>query len=235
LTKLTPEDFDADKFLAADTKIDNTIPGPKVLIFHTHSQERYADSDPDDPMDGILGVGEKLARILSENYGIETMHDTGRYDVVGGRSMIEGAYERMEVSILKTLKENPSIQVCLDIHRDGVKEGVRLVTTENGIKMAQIMFVNGICKKLKDGKLQTIPGLSSDYVQDNLALSFKAQLVANDIFPDFTRRVYINAYRYSLNMLPKSMLIEVGAQTNTMDEAMNAMGPLANILSQVLA
>ena len=60
------------------------------------------------------------------------------------------------------------------------------------------------------------------------------QVTANKLYPDFTRRIYINAYRYSLNMLPKSMLIEVGAQTNTKSEAQNAMEPLADILSRVI-
>jgi stage II sporulation protein P len=104
----------------------------------------------------------------------------------------------------------------------------------NGAKMAQVMFFNGICRKIKNGELLPAAGLSSPYVQENLALSFKAQLMANDIFPNFTRRVYIQAYRYNLHMLPKSMLIEVGAQTNTEEEALNAVGPLAKILASVL-
>jgi stage II sporulation protein P len=234
-TLMTEEDFNVDAFLATDSKIDNTIEGPKILIFHTHSNEMFADSDTSDVMEGVVGVGEKLARILTDEYGIETMHHIGRYDIVDGRHMIQGAYERIVPEIEKILAANPSIQVCIDLHRDGVlNENTKFVTTENGIKMAQVMFFNGICKKLANGVLQPVSGLKNPYVQDNLALSFKAQLLANDLFPDFTRRVYIQAYRYSLHMLPKSMLIEVGAQTNTKEEAMNTAGPLARILSQVL-
>ena len=50
----------------------------------------------------------------------------------------------------------------------------------------------------------------------------------------FTRRIYINAYRYSLHMLPKSLLIEVGAQTNTKEEVLNSMDILAEILADVI-
>ena len=60
------------------------------------------------------------------------------------------------------------------------------------------------------------------------------QLMANSMYPNFTRKVYLNAYRYSLHMAPKSLLIEVGAQTNTKEEILNSMEPLADILARVL-
>jgi stage II sporulation protein P len=227
-TKLAPDLFDVEKFLEINSKIDNTVPGPKILVFHTHASEMFSDSNPNNPMDGIVGVGEKLTRILNDEYGIETIHHTGVYD----QPTRDDAYERVEPAIKKILADNPSIQVCLDIHRDGLTS--RIVTKINGESTAQIMFFNGICKQLKNGELVNVPGLSSKYIQDNLALSFKAQLVANDIYPNFTRRVYIQRYRYSLHMLPKSMLIEVGANTNTMAEALNSVGPMARILASVL-
>ncbi|MDR1540631.1 MAG: stage II sporulation protein P [Clostridiales bacterium] len=233
-TMITPDLFDVDKFMSADLKIDNTVSGPKILIFHTHSSEMFKDSNPLNPMDGIMGVGEKLSQILSEVYGIETLHHTGRYDWINGAVERDGAYERVEGDIKKILADNPSIQVSIDLHRDGVKENIHLITSENGIKMAQVMFFNGISRIKKSGTLQRLDSFPNPYLEDNLALSFNAQLAANSLFPDFTRRVYINAYRYSLHMLPKSMLIEVGAQTNTMEEAMNAMGPLAKILTTVI-
>ena len=57
---------------------------------------------------------------------------------------------------------------------------------------------------------------------------------AERLFPDFTRKIYLNAYRFSLHMLPRSTLIEVGAQTNTKQEALNAMEPLAEVLATTL-
>ena len=91
-----------------------------------------------------------------------------------------------------------------------------------------------MCRLKENGILNNISSLPNSYIKDNLALSFNMQVTANKLYPDFTRRIYINAYRYSLNMLPKSMLIEVGAQTNTKSEAQNAMEPLADILSRVI-
>lgn len=233
-TDLTAQDYDVDRFLQTDLGIDNSMDGPKVLIFHTHSQEGYRDSDPADPMDGVMGAGKRLAEILTEKYGIETMHHTGRYDIIDGKSQVMGAYERMEPSIEKILADNPSIQVAIDLHRDGVQENTRLVTDINGKPTAQIMFFNGLSKLKNDGVLSSIDSLPNPHLPTNLAFSFHMQVKANSLYPQFTRKVYLNAYRYSLNMLPKSLLVEVGAQTNTKDEGLNAMEPLAELLVGVI-
>ena len=76
--------------------------------------------------------------------------------------------------------------------------------------------------------------LKNPYIADNLAFSFQMQLAAAEYYPDFTRRIYLKGYRYNMHFCPKSLLVEVGAQTNTYEEAENAMEPLADILAKVL-
>ncbi|MCJ7855709.1 stage II sporulation protein P [Lachnospiraceae bacterium NSJ-143] len=233
-TDLLASDVDVDEFLNMDLSIAKDS-GPKILITHTHSCEMYADSDASKGVsEGIWGVGEELKNILENKYGINVMHDTGRYDVVDGRNQILGAYERMEPAVTKILQENPSIEVVIDMHRDGVNEDVRLVDDVNGKTCAKIMFFNGLCRLNENGSLNNIDSLPNPYLRDNLAFSFNMQVTANKLYPDFTRKIYLNAYRYSLNMKPKSLLIEVGAQTNTKQEAKNSMEPLADILSRVI-
>ena len=234
-TDLTSDDVNIDEFLSKNLTIDQSVSGPKVLIFHTHSTEGFADSNMQNwKEEGIYGAGERLSKILKEKYNIDSIHNDGRYDMVDGRGQILGAYERMEPEIRKIIAANPSIQVVIDMHRDGVDPSTKLVTEINGKKYAQIMFFNGLCKLNSNGTLKSIDGLSNPYVKDNLALSFNMKLSANRLFPTLTRKIYINAYRYSLHMLPKSMLIEVGAQTNTKEEIFNSMEPLADILADVV-
>jgi stage II sporulation protein P len=232
LTGITSEDFDVDKFISADLSIDNTVDGPKVLIFHTHAGEMYSNSK--DISEGVIGVGNELASILENTYGIKTLHVTKRFDLVDGKPYTLGSYERMEEYIPNLLKENPSIEVVLDIHRDGVPDDVRLVTEINNVPTAKIMYFNGLSKIMDSGKLKDIPYLKNIHKDTNLALSFQMQLLSNKMHPGFTRKVYLHAYRFSLSMMPKSMLIEVGAQTNTKEEAYNAMHVLAEILATLL-
>ena len=124
----------------------------------------------------------------------------------------------------------PSIKVVIDLHRDGVNENTHLVTTINGKPTAKIMFFNGLCRNAAgtDGYMQ------NPYLEDNLAFSLKMQLKAAEKYPDFTRRIYLRSYRFNMHVAPRTLLVECGAQTNTVEEVQNAMAPLADILYCVL-
>ena len=113
-------------------------------------------------------------------------------------------------------------------------EGTRLVTEIDGKPCAQVMFFNGLCRLNKNGTPQPISGLENPYLKENLAFSLQMKTAADDLYPDFARKIYLNAYRFSLHFMPRSSLIEVGAQTNTKEEALNAMEPLAQILAEIL-
>jgi len=233
-TTLFPSDIDTYAFLHADLRLDTTVPGPQVLIFHTHSQERFVDSNPLDPMDGVVGLGRELAEILAHTYGIETMHYTGQFDMVNDMPRRQGAYERMEPVIKQLLADNPSIQMVIDIHRDGVRQGAGpFITYIDGLRTAQIMFFNGLSRQNRGGQITAVPWLPNPYQRENLNLSFQLQLAANYFYPGFARRVYLREFRYSLHMTPMSMFVEVGNQYNTFEEALGAMGPLASVIASV--
>ena len=228
-------ELNGEKFLNEDFSIDTDTDGPKILIFHTHSHEGFADSDMSAGADeGIVGVGERLKDILETEYGIETMHCTESFDYVDSKMTTTGAYERMEPVIRQILDENPSIEIAIDLHRDGVADDTRLVTEIDGKSTAQIMFFNGLCRVYENGELVPAAGLDNANLEANLAFSFAMKYAGYKMFPGLVRRNYLKAYRYSLHMLPKSLLVEVGAQTNTKEEALNAMEPLAEILVAVI-
>lgn len=225
-TTIGKDQLDVQKLLTPDLTIDCSVDGPQILIYHTHSQEGYVDSKPNDPKTSVVGVGDYLTGLL-EAEGFCVLHHKGEYDV-GDR---DHAYSNAAPAIQKILKEHPSIQVVIDLHRDGVGENTRLVTTQNGKKMAKIMFFNGLSRTTASGD---IPYLKNPYIEDNLAFSFQMQLAAAEYYPDLTRRIYLKGYRFNMHFCPKSMLVEVGAQTNTFEEAKNSMEPLADLLAKVL-
>ena len=229
-TMIGADQLNADDLLGRDMKIDNTGEGPKVLIFHTHSQEEFADSTPGDTATSIVGVGEYLTRLLNEK-GVETIHDTGVYDIIDGKLDRSNAYENAEASVRPIIEANPSIQVAIDLHRDGVAEGTHLVTEVNGKPTAKIMYFNGLSRSRTNGDIEY---LYNPYIQDNLAFSLQMQLASESMYPGFVRHIYLRAYRYNLHLLPKSLLIEAGAQTNTVEEMMNAMEVLSDILCSVI-
>ena len=171
-------------------------------------------------------MGEKLATLLREEYGFHVMHHTGEYDVADR----DNAYSYAGPALEQILAENPSIEVVIDLHRDGVAETTHLVEV-NGKQTSQIMFFNGLSRTTANGD---IAYLANPNLADNLAFSFQMKLAAEEYYPGFARGTYLKGYRYNLHYRPKSLLVEVGAQTNTVEEAMNAMEPLADLLHKVL-
>ena len=170
---------------------------------------------------------KSFPELLQEQYGLNVIHHTGQYDV----ETRDDAYSLAGPAVEKILKEYPSIEVVIDLHRDGVGENTHLVTNIDGVDMAKIMFVNGLSRTTSVGE---IGYLYNPNLADNLAFSFQNQLTMAEYYPGLSRGVYLKGYRYNLHYCPKSLLVEVGAQTNTLQEAMNAMVPLADVLHKVV-
>lgn len=230
ITQLKPEQFNIEEALSMDMSMRQDNQNPQILIFHTHSQEAFADSIAGDSSTTIVGMGEYLAGLLREKYGYNVIHDTGVYDLVDGKLDRSAAYTYAEKGLEKILEEYPSIEVIIDLHRDGVDEKTRLVTEINGKPTAKIMLFNGISYSKVNGNLDYLP---NPYIGENLAMSLQLKLLGDLYYPGFLRKNYINAYRYCLHYRGKSMLIEAGAQNNTIEEEKNAMELLAEILHRM--
>lgn len=230
-TKTNAKELDAGKLLKKNMKIRKDGSKPKILIYHTHSQEAFKDSKAGDKKTSIVGMGDILTKELNDTYRIPTMHHEGVYDLIGGKMDRSRAYQLAEVKVRKILKKYPSIEVVIDLHRDGVGNNTHLVTSIDGKKTGQIMFFNGLSRTKKNGD---IAYLKNPYIQDNLAFSMQMQLAAAKKYPGFTRRIYLKSYRYNMHLMPKYLLIEAGAQTNTVKEMQRSMKVLADLLDAVV-
>ncbi len=225
--------FDFESFEKQDlTLVEPTDSEPKVLIFHTHGNEQYKDSK--DISEGVYLLGETLEKELEEKYGINTVHIEKRYDIVDGKTQILGAYERMEPDVQAMLKKYPSIEVCIDIHRDGLPGDMKQVVDINGKAYAPLMFVNGLSSFNNKGTVEALTDLDNPNLETNLAFSYRLKQATNVKYKGLFKDIYLNAYRYSLHMKPKSILLEVGAQNNTVEESVRSTEKFAEILAGVL-
>lgn len=203
---------------------------PQILIYHTHGSEAYRGSRKGRKLDTVIGVGDVLTKRL-EQKKIKVVHDRNIYDVKNGKEERSKAYNYAATAIEKNLKKYPSIQVVIDLHRDGVNESTKLVTRQNGKRMAQIMFFNGMSRTATNGNIKY---LKNPNKQTNLAFSLQLQAQAALKYPGFTRKIYVKGYRYNLHYRGRSLLVEVGAQNNTLSEAKASMSLLAELLNNVL-
>lgn len=230
ITSLTADIFNPQVLLDKNLSMVQDNSKPQILIFHTHSQETFIDSKDSSENMSIVGVGSYLEKLLEEKYGYNVIHDKSVYDYIDGKLDRSKAYTYAEEGIRKILNENPSIEVVIDLHRDGVNENTKLITDIDGKKVAKVMLFNGISYSKMNGN---ITYLNNPNREENLAMSLQMKLLGEAYYPEYFRNNYINAYRYCLHLRGKSILVEAGAQTNTFEEVKNAMEPLADILNKV--
>lgn len=227
-TSVDKKVFNVEKMLDKDFSIKKQKE-PQILIYHTHgATEQFADGKTEE--DSIIGAGSKLASVLKKEYGYEVLHDKTKYDSLGGKIDRNKAYNNALNGISEILEENPSIEVVIDLHRDGVNSNLRRVTKINGENVAQFMIFNGLCRNSKG----EISYLKNPYLADNLAFGLQVKIEAMERYPDLTIKNYLKAYRYNLHLRQRSLLIELGNENTTTEEAKNAMPYLAEVVDAVL-
>ncbi|MCD8396787.1 MAG: stage II sporulation protein P [Lachnospiraceae bacterium] len=230
-TMADAELIDAKELLSMDLTIEQDSSVPQILIYHTHSQEAFADSAEGEVSDTVVGMGEILADEL-RSYGYNVIHDTGEYDLIDGVLDRSAAYDYAREAVEAILEEYPTIEVIIDLHRDGVEgDEEDFVTEIDGEAASKIMFFNGLSRDANGDALSWLP---NDYLTENLAFSLQLQVLAQAEYPGFTRKIYLQAERYNLHLRARSLLIEAGTQLNTVEEEKNAMAPIANLLRQIL-
>lgn len=219
--------FNLESLMGRDITIDKTGEGPQILIYHTHSREGFIDSEPGNRADTIVGVGDFLAQLLTEQYGYTVLHHTEEFDTVR-----DSAYANSLPALEAILAQYPSIQVVIDLHRDSGNTNRNMVMDIDGRRTARFMFFNGISRSKKTGDIDY---LYNPNLAENLAFSFQMQAAAGQYYPGLTRKIYIKQYRYNMHLRGRTLLIELGDENNTVEEAKNACYPLAFLLDAVLS
>ena len=186
VTSLRPQVLDLDKISQVDLRIEKNSTVPQILVFHTHSQEKFADSEENGM--SIVNVGDRLVSLLQEQYGYNVIHLTDEFDMAGGVLDRSEAYTYANTKLDEVLAQNPSIQVVIDLHRDGVDASKHLVTEIDGKQTARIMLFNGISYTKEQGEIDYLP---NPYITENLAMTYKMFLLGKINYPDLFRCIYI--------------------------------------------
>ena len=230
-TSYTP---DISTLMRKGTDIRTSTDGPTVLIVHTHTTESYTPEGQthytpsqatrtQDKTKNVVRVGDEIAQALTEQ-GIRVLHDT----TINDYPSYNGAYTKTLGIIEWYLEKYPSIQVVLDVHRDGMtkSDGTKLKVTADiqGKKAAQIMLVLGT----NEG------GLPHEDWQKNLTLGLQIQDKLNTMYPTLARPLNLRKERFNQHATHGSMIVEVGSDGNTLSEALLAGRCFANALASVL-
>ena len=221
LSDLVDYQPDIESLLLSPLDWDLTGEQPTVLILHTHATESYTkqpgqiyDEDSSyrtfNASYNMLSIGEELKRVLTAG-GISVLHDRTLHDYPS----FNGSYDHARQTIRAYLQAYPSIKMVIDLHRDALdfEQDPQLTTlaTVGGQKSAQLMLVAG-----------TDHNVSYSHWEENLALGVKLTAVLEKMYPGITRPIQLRPQRFNLDMSPGSILVEVGANGDTHEEALIA-------------
>ena len=201
---------------------------PRVLIYHTHTHEAYAQTEEnpyreteswrtEDQTHSVVRVGEALAALLTD-YGFDVVHDTADYEY----PKLNTAYAR-SLDMLESRRAE-TFSLCIDLHRDAWDQSMAECAYIGSQRAAQLMMLIG-----NGGNFDVKP----DY-EANLAFAARLTDRVNALCDNLCRPVMVKNGRYNQHLFTPSVLIEVGHNLNTLDEALASMPVLAEALAGLL-
>ena len=226
--------LDIEKILSQKLGLSIDKSKPAVLIFHSHTSEGYEmierewyacdyTARSNDENRNIVRVGTEIADYLT-NLGYTVIHDKTIHD-----DNYSDSYSKSRKTVAKHLEEHPEIQIVLDIHRDAITqdngEKIKPVNTINGKKAAQLMIITGV----EEGKVEDFP----DW-EYNLNFALHLQEKCETMFPGLMRPVLFSQRKYNMDMTRFSLLIEMGSEVNTLEEACYSGRMLAAALASLM-
>ena len=229
----TDYEIDTTEFLSLGPQVKLSDEGAQILIIHTHGSEaftpagldRYEESDKLRTADteyNIIRIGDELTKLLEEQ-GLKVIHDREIYDYPS----YTGSYNRSGQAVENHLKENPTISVVFDIHRDALSSNgiiYKTIADESGSCASQIMLLAG----------SNASGLEHNNWQKNLSLALYLQQAVNKNYPSLMRPVTLVKERYNTHLTTGSMIVEVGSSGNTLQEALAAIRLFSNAIGPAL-
>jgi stage II sporulation protein P len=201
--------------------LDNVllIPGgePRVLIYHTHNSEAYTGDAGLEGAGGVIGAGRLLTRTLEGVYGIKTAHA----EAVNDRPDFTRAYINSQNLLKQYVAKYPQMEVVIDLHRDA------------GMDKRQDTLVT--IEEKSCARLLLVMGDAYEGYKTNLAFANRVQAKADALYPGLMKPLRIaNDRRYNQQLHPHGILLEVGSDLNTAEDAANAMALFARVLAEVL-
>ena len=205
-----------------------TKDNPTMLIYHTHAGETYLDSpegnyhSQNNKDKSVIEIGTLLTEQLNQK-GWGIAHSTKYHDY----PQFTKSYVNSLETVKSMLNNYKSINIALDLHRDGrdlkteddiKKESERMTTTYKGEKVAKFFFVVG----MKNENINEVQSLAEDITK-----------FAQSKYPELVLPIVKKQYgKFNQYMAENHMLIEIGSNGTTSEEAKASVKYVAEILDE---
>ncbi len=207
----------------------NSGGSPQVFIYHTHATEGYMSETRDyytaadnarntDNSANVTAVGDAVEKSLSAA-GINTLHNATQHD----NPSYSGSYKRSAATIKQALAENKEIKLAIDLHRDSIP------AANNG-KTAPVCNVAG----KNAAQVMIIVSTGYEGSEQNFTLALRLQQTLEVLYPGLARPMIVYESKYNQELVPFGLLIEVGTEANSVEEAVYSGELLGNALKVFL-
>lgn len=206
---------------------------PNVLLYHTHTTEAYYPTEDCQYKENgewrtkendknIVAVGDLLAEEL-EKLGFHVMHDTTDHEP----PKLGTAYTRSVKTMEKYRDKYDDLEIFIDVHRDASSKeaGENDYVTIDGKQCAKVMFVVGTGRE----GYSEMPDWQSNYA---FAKAMTEELASYN--EDLVRPIRVKDGRYNQHISDKCLLIEIGHNYNTLEQAKNSVEYIAKAMDAVV-
>lgn len=235
IINLTPHTFNTDQLeIMASGVIAPNQRGATVLVISTHTSECFLPTGAlyyhpnehkthsENPAENMVAVAKAFCDTLAD-CGIEAVHVTAQCDSSGSSK----AYINARNEIATALAQNPNIKYVIDIERASETDSLgNLIRTS--VPLGQ--------KSYAPIKL-TVSGAGSlgySRICQNLSLALQLNALISEQSASLTRPVQIADAVYTDGNSPRSLKIEIGSYTSTLDEAVSSSKLLAELFALLL-
>lgn len=192
----------------------------KILIYHSHTSEAYSvdESRTTDASRNIVTVGDALTKEL-EKQGFTVIHDKTIHDVDYNKS-----YYKSRETVSNYYSKYGDFDLAIDMHRDAGPDKKYVTANIDGQNIARLMLVNTEKNPRYKAQMKNINSIFE---------------ISGNLYPKLFRERNLCTYPssikyYNQDLSDNAILVEVGATTNNLQEAINSMKYFGQVVSEHL-
>ena len=194
---------------------------PLVIIYHTHSSESYmpyksSNYHREKEKGTVRDVGSVMKKTL-EKKGIKVIHDKTLHD----RPSYNESYNRSLETITALRKKYPSADYIIDLHRDAAPSSA---------SEGKYAVIDG--KRV--AKFSLVVGQQNENYVELYDYAKKVSEKAGGMYNGFGVIIIERNYRYNEYVSNRSLLLEIGNNRNTIEEARLCGRYFAEVLASII-
>lgn len=204
-----------------EIKVSEITDDPLVIIYHTHASESYmpykeSNYHREAEKGTVRDVGNVIEKELKKE-GINVIHDKTVHD----RPSYNESYSKSLATVQKLRKQYPSAVYIIDLHRDAATASA---------KEGKYVDIKG----KRTAKFSMVVGQANENYVELYDFAEKIRDKAENMYEGFGGAIIERNYNYNEYLSNKCVLLEVGNNKNSIEEARLCGKYFAKVLAEII-